>query len=68
MFRFSFFLSIGLLLAGVFAGSMGWWAIVVLATSSIRLKKTERWLRRLNLVAGAVITLFGAIAVVTALR
>jgi hypothetical protein len=47
---------------------MGWWAIVVLATSSIRLKKTERWLRRLNLVAGTVITLFGAIAVVTALR
>jgi putative LysE/RhtB family amino acid efflux pump len=60
--------SIAVLLAGVFAGSMGWWLVVVMATSSIRVKTTERWLRRLSMFAGAGILLFGVLATVSALR
>jgi putative LysE/RhtB family amino acid efflux pump len=57
-----------LLVGGVFAGSMSWWTFVVMATTLIRARTTEVWLRRLNVMAGAAIALFGVLAIVSALR
>jgi threonine/homoserine/homoserine lactone efflux protein len=57
-----------LLVVGVFAGSMSWWALVVMAATLIRARTTESWLKRLNVIAGAAISLFGVLAAVSALR
>ena len=60
--------STALLLFGVFAGSMGWWMLIVLVSASVRLRTTEHWLRRLNLISGATIVAFGVLAVISAFR
>ena len=50
---------------GVFAGSTLWWIIRTSAISRLRSKFTPQWLLWINGVSGAVITLFGAIALLS---
>lgn len=50
---------------GVFAGSTLWWIILTSTISLLRSKFTPQWLQWINRVSGAVITLFGAIALLS---
>ena len=50
---------------GVFAGSTLWWIILTSAISLLRSKITPQWLLWINRVSGAIITLFGAIALLS---
>ncbi len=50
---------------GVLAGSTLWWIILTSTISLLRSKFTPQWLQWINRVSGAVITLFGAIALLS---
>ena len=56
-----------LLVAGVFAGALAWWAILCTAAVALRQHFTGAGLLWLNRVSGAVILGFGAIALVSLL-
>lgn len=53
---------------GVFAGSIGWWAILTSGTSLVRGAVTAARLTWLNRFSGTVILVFGLLALATALR
>jgi threonine/homoserine/homoserine lactone efflux protein len=55
-------ISATIVVLGVFAGSTLWWIILTSTISLLRSKFTPQWLQWINRVSGAVITLFGAIA------
>jgi threonine/homoserine/homoserine lactone efflux protein len=48
-----------LLVAGIFAGAMGWWITVVLVTHRLRCHFDDRAMRWMNRVAGLAIGVFG---------
>jgi threonine/homoserine/homoserine lactone efflux protein len=56
-----------LLVAGVFAGALAWWAILCTAAVALRQHFTGAGLLWLNRISGAVILGFGAIALVSLL-
>jgi threonine/homoserine/homoserine lactone efflux protein len=56
-----------LLVAGVFAGALAWWAILCTAAVSLRQHFTGTGLLWLNRISGAVILAFGAVALVSLL-
>lgn len=55
-----------LLVAGAFAGSMLWWAIVCLIARRLRGRVTDRHLRRINHATAIVLAAFGAGAIAAA--
>lgn len=61
------YLSAAALVLGVFLGSMSWWIVLTTAVRLLRTRLNDTLLRRVNLASGAVLTLFGALAVISAL-
>jgi len=51
---------------GVFAGSAGWWVVLVTAVSALRSRLTPTGLRRINVASGALIGAFAIVALATA--
>lgn len=60
--------SASLLIAGVFAGSMAWWLVLLSVVSMLRSRVTPAWLRRINIISGCVLLGFAGIAVVAGVR
>jgi threonine/homoserine/homoserine lactone efflux protein len=58
---------VGLLVAGVFAGSAAWWLFLVASAGWLRAWLTPRVMLWVNRGAGAVIGVFGAVVLATAL-
>lgn len=56
-----------ILVAGVFCGALGWWAILCTASFALRQHFTGKGILWLNRVAGAVILAFGMIALISLL-
>jgi len=50
---------------GVFAGSTLWWIILTSGISLLRKKFTPQWLLWINRISGAIITVFGVLAVLS---
>jgi putative LysE/RhtB family amino acid efflux pump len=53
--------------AGVFAGSLAWWAILTGSVARLRARLTPRASRRLNVLAAIVILGFGVVAIAVGL-
>jgi putative LysE/RhtB family amino acid efflux pump len=49
--------------AGVFLGSVAWWAILTGAVAALRARVTPRVVRALNVVAAVAIGAFGVVAI-----
>jgi putative LysE/RhtB family amino acid efflux pump len=49
--------------AGVFAGSVAWWAILTSSIALLRARLTPRVVRWLNIVSAVVIGAFGVVAI-----
>ena len=62
----SFFSAIAVVL-GVFSGSTLWWIILTSGISLLRKKMNSQWLLWINRISGAIITLFGLVALLTLL-
>ncbi len=62
----SFFSAIAVVL-GVFSGSTLWWIILTSGISLLREKMNAHWLLWINRISGAIITLFGLVALLTLL-
>ncbi len=62
----SFFSAIAVVL-GVFSGSTLWWIILTSGISLLRKKMNSHWLLWINSISGAIITLFGLVALLTLL-
>ena len=58
-------LAAALVVAGVFSGSAAWWCILTGGISLLRRRFTPTWLRWLNRVSGAVIGIFGIVALIS---
>jgi threonine/homoserine/homoserine lactone efflux protein len=52
---------------GVFAGSTGWWVVLVTVVGAVRGRLTRVGLRRVNVVSGALIGVFALVALGSAL-
>jgi threonine/homoserine/homoserine lactone efflux protein len=52
---------------GVFAGSAGWWVVLVTVVGAVRSRLTTSGLRRVNVVSGLVIGAFALVAIASAL-
>ena len=59
------FTAAGLLVLGVFLGSLLWWLLLALGVGTLRQRLTPAARRWLNRAAGAVIALFGALALLS---
>ena len=59
------YLAAALIVAGVFSGSAAWWCILTGGISLLRRRFTPTWLRWLNRVSGAVIAIFGVVALIS---
>ena len=59
------YLAAALVVAGVFSGSASWWCILTGGISLLRWRLTTGWLRWLNRVSGAVIGIFGIVALIS---
>ena len=57
----------GLLVAAVFAGALSWWFILCMTAFSLRSKFSSGGLLWLNRISGAVILVFGAVALISLL-
>jgi threonine/homoserine/homoserine lactone efflux protein len=58
--------SAGIMVGGVFAGSMLWWTILSASVYGIKSKISEQTLHRVNIAAGAIIVIFGLVALISA--
>ena len=54
-----------LVVLGVFIGSALWWCLLTSAISLLRRKFTPRWLLWINRASGAIITIFGVLALLS---
>lgn len=59
------YLAAALVVAGVFSGSATWWCILTGGISLLRKRFTTTWLRWLNRVSGAIIGIFGIVALIS---
>jgi threonine/homoserine/homoserine lactone efflux protein len=55
-----------LLVAGVFLGSMAWWAVLTFTVSQFRSRVTPSVLRAITIISGVLIAGFGVVAIVAA--
>jgi threonine/homoserine/homoserine lactone efflux protein len=53
---------------GFFVGSLGWWLVLVSAVAALRTRITGRVLHGVTVVSGALIALYGVIAIVAVVR
>lgn len=53
--------------AGVFSGSALWWCILTGSISLMRARLSARWILWINRISGAVIAIFGVVAIVSVL-
>jgi threonine/homoserine/homoserine lactone efflux protein len=60
-------LSAALVVAGVFSGSALWWCILTGGISLLRTRLTAHWLLWINRLSGAVLAIFGVIAIISVL-
>jgi threonine/homoserine/homoserine lactone efflux protein len=58
-------LAAALVAAGVFCGSCAWWLLLSGGVGLLREKMTTRWLAWINRLAGAALTIFGIVALVS---
>ena len=58
------YLAATLVVLGVFLGSATWWLLLTSAVSLLRKKITPRWLAWLNRISGAVLMIFGIVALI----
>jgi threonine/homoserine/homoserine lactone efflux protein len=56
-----------LITLGVFLGSTAWWVVLISGVTALRSRVTPRALRWINVLSGATIAVFGAIAIGAAL-
>ena len=61
------FFSAAAVVLGVFSGSTLWWIILTSGISLLRKKMNSQWLLWINRISGAIITLFGLVALLTLL-
>ena len=61
------FFSAAAVVLGVFSGSTLWWIILTSGISLLRKKMNSHWLLWINRISGAIITLFGLVALLTLL-
>jgi len=61
------FFSAAAVVIGVFSGSTLWWIILTSGISLLRKKMNSQWLLWINRISGAIITLFGLVALLTLL-
>lgn len=59
------YLSAALVVSGVFLGSALWWCLLTGGINLLRGKFTSQWLLWMNRFSGGVLTLFGALALVS---
>lgn len=59
------FAAAGLLVVGVFLGSLLWWLLLALGVGALRQRLTLATRHWLNRAAGVVIALFGALALLS---
>jgi threonine/homoserine/homoserine lactone efflux protein len=59
------YLAAALVVAGVFSGSTTWWCILTCGITLLRRRFSTAWLRWLNRVSGAVIAVFGVVALIS---
>lgn len=59
------YLAATLVVMGVFLGSSTWWLILTSGVSLLRKKITLRWLAWLNRISGAVLVIFGIVALIS---
>jgi threonine/homoserine/homoserine lactone efflux protein len=59
------YLAATLVVLGVFLGSATWWLILTSSVSLLRRKITPRWLVWLNRISGAVLVIFGIVALIS---
>jgi len=57
-------LAAGMFVAGVVSGGSSWWLVVSATIAALRDRMTDRALARINLVAGALLILFGVAVLV----
>ncbi len=57
-----------LVVCGVFLGSATWWCLLTGGISLLREKFTPRWLLWINRISGAIITIFGLLALLSLKR
>jgi len=60
--------SAALIVAGVFSGSALWWCILTGGISLLRTRLTARWLHWINRLSGAIIAVFGLLAIISVLH
>jgi len=58
------YLAATLVVLGVFLGSATWWLLLTSGVSLLRKKITPRWLAWLNRISGAVLVIFGIVALI----
>jgi len=58
------YLAATLVVLGVFLGSATWWLLLTSGVSLLRKKITPRWLAWLNRISGAVLMIFGIVALI----
>jgi threonine/homoserine/homoserine lactone efflux protein len=58
----------GVLVAGVGVGSICWWIVLTVTLARVRGRLSLRGLRYANLISGAVVTVFGVLAVASGIR
>jgi len=61
------FFSATMVVLGVFSGSTLWWIILTGGISLLRKKMNTHWLLWINRISGAIITLFGIVALLSLL-
>jgi threonine/homoserine/homoserine lactone efflux protein len=61
-------LEAGVLVAGVGAGSICWWIVLTVTLARVRGRLSLRALRCANVISGAIVTVFGVLAVVSGIR
>jgi len=61
------FFSATMVVLGVFSGSTLWWIILTGSISLLRNKMNAQWLLWINRISGAIITLFGIVALLSLL-
>lgn len=59
------YLAATLVVMGVFLGSATWWLILTSGVSLLRKKITRRWLAWLNRISGAILAIFGVVALIS---
>jgi putative LysE/RhtB family amino acid efflux pump len=53
---------------GVFAGSIAWWLMLLTIVNRLKARISAGWIRRINLLAGGMIVVFGILSIWSTIR